>query len=91
MRDYNRPQMRGYWDAPKSKDDARSVDLLSSSHPRYLTVHFIRDLLPLDILNYSWLRGLWKFVTLETRGNWAELTFANASGIAARDREKIGQ
>ncbi|CAH3176041.1 unnamed protein product [Porites evermanni] len=23
MRDYNRPQMRGYWDAPKSKDDAR--------------------------------------------------------------------
>ena len=24
MRDnYNRPQMRGYWDAPKSKDDSR--------------------------------------------------------------------
>lgn len=20
---YNRPQMRGYWDAPKSKDDSR--------------------------------------------------------------------
>ena len=50
MRDYNRPQIRGYWDAPKSKDDSRSVDfayhLLTSSHPRYLTVHFIRDLLP---------------------------------------------
>ena len=95
MRDYNRPQMRGYWDAPKSKDDSRSVDfaqhLLSSSHPRYLTVHFIRDLLPCDILNYSWLRCLWKFVTLETRGIWAEFTFANASGIVVRDREKIRQ
>ena len=30
-----------------------------------------------------------KFATLEMRGNRAELTFAQTSGIVTRDREKI--
>ena len=30
-----------------------------------------------------------KFATLEMRGNWAELTFAQTSGNVTRDRKKI--
>ena len=31
------------------------------------------------------------FITLETRWNWAQLTFAKTFGAVTKDREKIGQ
>ena len=31
------------------------------------------------------------FITLETRWNWTQLTFAKTFGTVTKDREKIGQ
>ena len=31
------------------------------------------------------------FITLETRWNWAQLTFAKSFGTVTKEREKIGQ
>lgn len=42
---YNRPQMRGYWDAPKSKDDSRYEMLFLYPFARLFLPSFVRSFL----------------------------------------------
>ena len=55
MRDnYNRPQMRGYWDAPKSKDDSR-YEILFIISP----CSFVRSSFGSFVLSFVRLLACW--------------------------------